>query len=146
MQDEEHQSIAYLEALAAWHHAEAQAQRARIALLRCTLSQGEPEVEGPEPEAVERDIDQGTANALSYAIRLAGTQVELARRIGGRVRQGHVWGWLRRGYVPAREVLPIVRAVAGGVTPYELRPDIYPDPDWMPSQDNKLAPEAIRDA
>ncbi|CAK0741312.1 Helix-turn-helix domain-containing protein [Gammaproteobacteria bacterium] len=39
--------------------------------------------------------------------------------------------WERAG-VPAERVLPIVRATQGRVTPYELRPDLYPDPDWMP--------------
>jgi len=39
--------------------------------------------------------------------------------------------WRRRG-VPAERVLPIVRAVQGAIKPFELRPDIYPDPNWLP--------------
>lgn len=34
--------------------------------------------------------------------------------------------------VPAVRVLPIVRATNGEVTPHDLRPDIYPDPGWLP--------------
>lgn len=59
-------------------------------------------------------------------------QSALARRVGGSVGQGHVWKWIRAGQVPPEQVLPVVRAVDGRVTPHELRPDIYPDPDWMP--------------
>ena len=34
--------------------------------------------------------------------------------------------------VPPAHALPIVRAVHGRVTPHQLRPDLYPDPDWLP--------------
>lgn len=41
--------------------------------------------------------------------------------------------WRKRG-VPAERVLEIVIAVKGEVTAYELRPDIYPDPEWVPPE------------
>lgn len=86
-------------------------------------------------------------SAIRKAVALAnGSQTELARRIGAPVRQGHVWEWLRRGYPPAEQVLPIVRALHGAITPHELRPDIYPDPEWMPGDLSTEPPEAIRDA
>lgn len=70
-------------------------------------------------------------DGLRTAISVCGGQTGLASRLG--VRQGHVWAWLHRtGVVPAEHVIPIVRATSGAVTPYQLRPDIYPDPDWMP--------------
>lgn len=28
--------------------------------------------------------------------------------------------------------LDIVRATHGQITPHDLRPDLYPDPDWLP--------------
>jgi DNA-binding transcriptional regulator YdaS (Cro superfamily) len=62
---------------------------------------------------------------LQKAVRIAGGQSQLARGIGGKVRQGYVWKWLRRGWVPAEQVLAIERATEGQVTRYELRPDIY---------------------
>ncbi len=62
---------------------------------------------------------------LQRAVRIAGGQSQLARRIGGKVRQGYVWKWLRRGRPPAERVLAIERATEGQVTRYELRPDIY---------------------
>lgn len=71
-------------------------------------------------------------NAIQKAVRLAGGQTALADLIGRPVRQGHVWKWLRNGYVPAEQVLAVVRALDGRMTPHEIRPDIYPDPDWMP--------------
>ncbi len=68
--------------------------------------------------------------ALKQAISLCGSGAELGRRIG--VERQTVASWLARGVVPAEMVLPIVRAVTGAVTPHDLRPDMYPDPDWLP--------------
>ncbi|MCC5809887.1 MAG: helix-turn-helix domain-containing protein [Ectothiorhodospiraceae bacterium] len=33
---------------------------------------------------------------------------------------------------PPRRVLDVVRATSGEVTPFELSPEMYPDPDWLP--------------
>jgi len=86
-------------------------------------------------------------SGIQKAVRFCGnSQSQLARRIGGRVRQGHVWHWLQKGQVPPEQVLPVVRAVAGVVTPYELRPDIYPDPDWMPPDLVSAPTDAVREA
>lgn len=75
--------------------------------------------------------------ALEKAVRLAGGQSALARLIGK--KQSHVWTWINRGCrAPADQVIPISRAVDLAVTPYELRPDIYPDPEWLPPD---LAPD-----
>jgi DNA-binding transcriptional regulator YdaS (Cro superfamily) len=54
----------------------------------------------------------------------------LARAVG--VTYQAIRKFEREG-VPAERVLPIVRATGGAVTPHELRPDIYPDPEWMPA-------------
>jgi DNA-binding transcriptional regulator YdaS (Cro superfamily) len=62
---------------------------------------------------------------LEKAVRITGGQSQLARRIGGKVRQGYVWKWLRRGYAPAEHALAIERATQGAVTRYELRPDVF---------------------
>jgi DNA-binding transcriptional regulator YdaS (Cro superfamily) len=67
----------------------------------------------------------GTKNTpLQRAVTLAGSQTELARRIG--VQQAHVWNWLNRskGKVPGEYVISIERAT--GVSRHELRPDLYP--------------------
>mgnify|MGYP000884337945 CR=1 FL=1 len=67
----------------------------------------------------------GTTNTpLQRAVDLAGSQTELARRIG--VQQAHVWNWLNRskGKVPGEHVIPIEKAT--GVSRHELRPDLYP--------------------
>ena len=65
--------------------------------------------------------------ALERAIEVAGSQAELARRIGGNVKQAHVWNWLNRdGQIPAEMVLLIETATAGKVKREELRPDLYP--------------------
>lgn len=67
----------------------------------------------------------GTKNTpLQRAVTLAGSQTELARRIG--VQQAHVWNWLNRskGKVPGEHVIPIEKAT--GVSRHELRPDLYP--------------------
>jgi len=61
---------------------------------------------------------------LHRAVTAAGSQTELARRIG--VQQAHVWNWLNRskGKVPGEHVIPIEKAT--GVSRHELRPDLYP--------------------
>lgn len=62
--------------------------------------------------------------AIEKAVRIAGGQSALAAEIGGKVRQGYVWKWLKAGRVPPPYVLAVERAT--GVPRHELRPDIYP--------------------
>ena len=63
--------------------------------------------------------------ALKRAVALAGSQSALAKAC--EVKQGHVWWWLNKTkHAPANKVLAIEKAVAGQVSRYELRPDIYP--------------------
>jgi Uma2 family endonuclease len=64
--------------------------------------------------------------ALQKAIKQAGSQSALARKIGK--TQGHVSKWLERGDVPADMVLAIETAT--GVARHELRKDIYPATDY----------------
>lgn len=69
--------------------------------------------------------------ALNKVMELCGnSQSELARRVGGTVKQPHVWKWLRAGRVPAERVPAVSRAVGGQVLPHELRPDL---PDLFPA-------------
>lgn len=83
-------------------------------------------------------------DALEKAVKVVGSQVALAAAI--EVKQGHVWHWLRKsGFVPAEYVLPIYRATLGKVTPHELRPDIYPDPDWLPALNQAPNKQAVGD-
>lgn len=68
--------------------------------------------------------------ALDRCLALCGgSQSELARRVGGTVKQPHVWKWLRAGRVPAERVPAVCRAVGSAVLPHELRPDL---PDLFP--------------
>jgi DNA-binding transcriptional regulator YdaS (Cro superfamily) len=65
--------------------------------------------------------------ALQQAIDLAGSQTELARMI--KKRQSNIASWLHRDKkVPAEAVIPIAEALNYEVTPHQLRPDVYPDP------------------
>ena len=83
----------------------------------------------------------GTPSALHRAIAVVGgTQTALARALG--LSQAHVWNWLRAGRVPAERVLPIYRATGGAVSPHELRPDIYPDPEYRPRLETPSGTEA----
>ncbi len=65
------------------------------------------------------------ATAIEIAVKRAGSQSELARRIG--VRQGYIWKWLKSGRIPAERVLAVEAAT--GISRSELRPDIYPAAD-----------------
>jgi DNA-binding transcriptional regulator YdaS (Cro superfamily) len=63
---------------------------------------------------------------VERVVRLAGGQAELARRCN--TSQPRIWQCIHRNQrVPADLVIPFERAVAGQVTRYELRPDLYPD-------------------
>jgi DNA-binding transcriptional regulator YdaS (Cro superfamily) len=61
---------------------------------------------------------------VERAIELCGgSQTELARRIGGKVRQGHVWKWLHMAQLPPERAVQIELAV--GIPRHEIRPDIF---------------------
>lgn len=65
--------------------------------------------------------------ALKKAIECVGGQSALARAIGGKVKQAHVWYWLNEGgaQVPAEHCIAIEEATAGKVSRHELRPDVF---------------------
>lgn len=63
--------------------------------------------------------------ALKKAVDIAGSQSALARAIGGKVKQAHVWNWLKAGTVPAEHCAAIERATGGKVTRADLRPDVF---------------------
>ncbi|MEQ1967233.1 YdaS family helix-turn-helix protein [Xenorhabdus nematophila] len=65
--------------------------------------------------------------ALKKAIRLAGSATNLARGLGVSNMTVSQWKNKYLGVVPAERVIPIYRLT--GVTPHELRPDIYPNPN-----------------
>ncbi|EMH9209641.1 YdaS family helix-turn-helix protein [Klebsiella pneumoniae] len=72
-------------------------------------------------------------NALERAIHIAGDATKLAEKLD--VSSMTVSHWKKRhgGVVPQKRVFPIFNAT--GVTPHELRPDLYPNPnDGLPSQ------------
>ncbi|MDP7636753.1 MAG: YdaS family helix-turn-helix protein [Phycisphaerae bacterium] len=63
--------------------------------------------------------------ALIAAVAEAGSQAELARRIG--VRPSAVWNWLHRASskgIPPQHAVDVERAT--GIPRYEIRPDIFP--------------------
>jgi DNA-binding transcriptional regulator YdaS (Cro superfamily) len=62
--------------------------------------------------------------ALQKAIEIVGGQTALAKALNK--KQGHVWIWLERGWVPPDMAIPIERATSGQVTRSDLLPDIYP--------------------
>lgn len=65
-----------------------------------------------------------TNKYLEKAIRIAGSQSELARRIG--VKQQYIWYWLHKAKaVPAEYVAKIEAATDSRVTRYQLRPDVF---------------------
>jgi DNA-binding transcriptional regulator YdaS (Cro superfamily) len=69
--------------------------------------------------------------AIDNAIRLAGSANKLACTIG--VSGMAVSQWKAKGTVPSSRVLQVFSAT--GVTPHELRPDLYPNPtDGLPKE------------
>lgn len=70
------------------------------------------------------DWRAASCRALQKAIELCGSQSELARRIGGKVRVGHIYYWLRKG-VPLERCPDVARATGGVVPCADLRPDFF---------------------
>lgn len=75
-------------------------------------------------------------NGYQRAVEILGSQVNLALKLG--VNAMTVSQWKRRG-VPGERVIPIYQATGGRVTPHELRPDLYPDPAWLPPLADEVA-------
>lgn len=70
-------------------------------------------------------------NGITRAIEIAGSQNELAELIG--ITQPAVSQWLADGVVPPSRVMAVYLACRGEVSPHDLNPVIYPDPDYRPS-------------
>lgn len=72
--------------------------------------------------------------AIDKAINKAGTASRLAELLTVSPMTVSHWRNRYEGVVPADRVLPIFTAT--GVTPHELRPDLYPNPtDGLPKQE-----------
>ena len=65
-------------------------------------------------------------NALDKAIATAGSATKLAELLATSAMNVSHWRNRNGGQVPQTRVLPIFHAT--GVTPHELRPDLYPNP------------------
>jgi DNA-binding transcriptional regulator YdaS (Cro superfamily) len=76
---------------------------------------------------------------VQKAVELVGGQSALAKRMGGPVKQGHVWKWLRMDRIPAERAIAIERATDGRVTRQELRPDLFGEPEPKPKPRKKAA-------
>ena len=55
----------------------------------------------------------------------AGSQTELARRCGGRVKQGHIWRWLHTQKLTAEACAALECGSGGAVTKAQMRPDLF---------------------
>lgn len=65
--------------------------------------------------------------ALEKAIKIAGNAGVLAKRIGVSRQAIHNWKVYLNSRVPEGKVIRVYTAT--GVTPHELRPDLYPNPN-----------------
>lgn len=73
-------------------------------------------------------------NALDKAIATAGSATKLAELLSTSAMNVSHWRNRNGGLVPQARVLPIFHVT--GVTPHELRPDLYPNPtDGLPKQE-----------
>ena len=70
-------------------------------------------------------------NALDKAINSVGSATKLAEHLSVSAMTVSHWRQRKEGLVPQARVLPIFHIT--GVTPHELRPDLYPNPtDGLP--------------
>ncbi len=73
-------------------------------------------------------------DSLQKAIAEAGSASALARGLGVSPKTISLWRTRSSGVVPVDRVMAIFDLT--GVTPHELRPDIYPNPtDGLPRQE-----------
>lgn len=73
-------------------------------------------------------------NGLEKAIKKVGTASNLATLLGIKPMSVSRWKNRYKGVVPHDRVLAIFNIT--GVTPHELRPDLYPNPtDGLPKQE-----------
>ncbi|EPG4849933.1 transcriptional regulator [Klebsiella pneumoniae] len=71
--------------------------------------------------------------ALDKAINIAGNASKLAESLDVSAMTVSHWKHRNYGVVPQSRVLTIFKAT--GVTPHELRPDLYPNPsDGLPQE------------
>lgn len=78
-------------------------------------------------------LNGGMKSPLERSIDICGGQTALAKSIG--VKQCNVWSWVNRfgNKVPAEFSISVSRSTNWQVTPHQLRPDIYPNPqDGLP--------------
>jgi len=69
-----------------------------------------------------------------------GTQSGLARKIGGKVRQGHVWKWLQSEKLTPEAAVLLDTATDGRVSKHEMRPEIFgPVPPAANSEQQEAA-------
>ena len=76
-----------------------------------------------------------SSNPAYRAVTLLGGYIEAAEKLGeltGRRYTRHAVRKWFQSRLPADVVVPMVRLLEGEMTPHDLRPDIYPDPSWMP--------------
>ena len=69
------------------------------------------------------------------AVALLGGYQEAARRLSAFTGKHYSAHAIRKWYqtrIPHDAVIPIARMLDGAMSPYEMRPDLYPDPEWMP--------------
>ncbi len=80
-------------------------------------------------------------NALDKAVRIAGNASKLAEQLGISSMAVSHWKNRYKGVIPSDHVLPIFNLT--GVTPHELRPDLYPNPtDGLPPEQQDTKPAA----
>lgn len=65
-------------------------------------------------------------SSLQKAIDILGSQAALAKKLG--VKQQHVSSWIKTS-LPCSRILQVASAVNFRVTPHELDPRFYPNPD-----------------
>lgn len=65
-------------------------------------------------------------DALEHVVEVLGSQEALASAL--KIRSPSISEWRKRGRVPAERCLEIERLVDGQVTRYDLRPDVFGDP------------------
>ena len=74
------------------------------------------------------------SSEISRVVSNLGGQTALAKLLGSRIKQGHVYQWIKRGHAPLEHVPRIAEIPEAKTTPEKLAPDVL----WIRGPDGKV--------
>ena len=83
----------------------------------------------------KKSLTADRPNPAQRAVALLGGYLQAAEKLTAHTGRRYTRHAVRKWYqcrIPHDAVIAITQLLEGTMSPYELRPDLYPDPEWMP--------------